>query len=375
MAYNILKGVVEGSVDQYADQEIDGVKVFKNTISASVFYDTDAQSPCATMKDVAITKIEGGRVGSVLLYDRDSKANTHHGLIFEDGALHTSKIICHHIEGSAAGLHSVPADQFTSKIEANAIEISHGLVDIRGAMQVKAYNGIISTDSGVSVGLPANSGLSFRSKKLVVNPNNCLDITSEGQNLSDSDKLLVFDESRDTTYNTSLTNLCDSYLRTKLPQPDGTPGSIQIKSTKGFQSSTNLSYDVKDDVLNVGGHLSTDTLKVDRRLECDGSVIMNVTTTTDKKYQVQPDDYTILADTSDGIVTVTLPPACNNAGRILIIKKINSNRYKLNSHQLRVDVKEGLIDFQTQLTIKNNYATRTVQSDGENWWLIGKVGS
>ena len=37
MAYNVLKGAVEGSVDQHADQEIDGVKVFKSTISASVF--------------------------------------------------------------------------------------------------------------------------------------------------------------------------------------------------------------------------------------------------------------------------------------------------------------------------------------------------
>ena len=32
MAYNILKGTVDGSVDQHADQEIGGVKVFKNTI-------------------------------------------------------------------------------------------------------------------------------------------------------------------------------------------------------------------------------------------------------------------------------------------------------------------------------------------------------
>ena len=53
MAYNVLKGAVEGSVDQYADQQIEGTKIFKNTISASVFYDTDAQSPCATIKDVA----------------------------------------------------------------------------------------------------------------------------------------------------------------------------------------------------------------------------------------------------------------------------------------------------------------------------------
>ena len=375
MAYNIFKGAVEGSVDQYADQEIDGVKVFKNTISASVFYDTDAQSPCATIKDVAITKIEGGRPGSVLVYDSDKKARAQHDLFLEKGILHAPKIISHHIEGSGAGLHSLPPDQFSGKIQANAIEISNGLVDIRGAMQVKANNGIISTDSGISVSLPANSGLSFRSKKLTVNPNNCLGITSDGQNLSDSDKLLVFDESRDATYNTSLANLCDMYLRAKLPQPAGKPGSIQIKSKKGFQSSTNLSYDVDDDTLNVGGRLLTDTLKASRSLECEGSVVMNITTSTVKKFQVQPDDYTILADTSDSIVTVTLPPACNNPGRVLIIKKINSNRYKLNSHQLKVDVKEGLIDFQTQITIKNNYATRTVQSDGENWWLIGKVGS
>ena len=35
MAYNILKGSVEGSVDQHGDQEIDGIKVFKSTISAN----------------------------------------------------------------------------------------------------------------------------------------------------------------------------------------------------------------------------------------------------------------------------------------------------------------------------------------------------
>ena len=63
MAYNVLKGIVEGSVDQHADQEISGIKVFKNTISASVFYDTDADSPCATLKDVAIKEIKGTQPG------------------------------------------------------------------------------------------------------------------------------------------------------------------------------------------------------------------------------------------------------------------------------------------------------------------------
>ena len=55
MAYNVLKGKVEGSVDQYADQEIGGVKVFKNTVSASVFYDTNAGEPCITAQDLPIT--------------------------------------------------------------------------------------------------------------------------------------------------------------------------------------------------------------------------------------------------------------------------------------------------------------------------------
>ena len=74
MAYNILKGTVEGSVDQHADQEIGGVKIFKNTVSASVFYDTDSQSPCATLKDVAITDIKGAAKNSVLIADKETGA-------------------------------------------------------------------------------------------------------------------------------------------------------------------------------------------------------------------------------------------------------------------------------------------------------------
>ena len=54
MAYNVLKGNVSGSVDQHGNQEIDGIKTFLNVVSASMFYDTDAQSPCATENNVAI---------------------------------------------------------------------------------------------------------------------------------------------------------------------------------------------------------------------------------------------------------------------------------------------------------------------------------
>jgi|TARA_R110000824_G_scaffold105880_3_gene250415 hypothetical protein len=375
MAYNILKGTVEGSVDQHADQEIAGVKVFKSTISASVFYDTDAGSPCATVKDVAITQVEGSRQNALLTYGADKKAIAHFNLVFENDVLHTSKVCAQQFEGAATGLRDIPADQFSDTIRAEFLDTSHGLANIRGSLQVKSGEGISTTEAGTNVCLAANSGLSFRSRKLTVNPKNCLSISTDGQNLSDADTLVVFDDSRGATYNTTLSNLCDSYLRTKMPQPDGPPGSIQIKSTKGFQSSTNLAYDVKSDTLSVGGQTITDTFKTSRTAEFEGSVIYNITTTKELKYHVQPDDYTILADTSDGITTVTLPPACNSRGRMLIIKKINGNRYKLNSHLLKVEVEEGEIDFQRSMTIKHCYSTRTLQSDGSNWWIVSRVGS
>ena len=83
MAYNVLKGNVEGSVDQHGDQEIDGVKVFKNTVSAATFYDTDAQSPCATENNVALKQLEGETSGGIIVYDTDKVARTSRFLRFD----------------------------------------------------------------------------------------------------------------------------------------------------------------------------------------------------------------------------------------------------------------------------------------------------
>ena len=78
MAYNVLKGKVDGSVDQYADQEIDGVKRFKNTLSASGFYDTKVESYCATLKDVPLRQLKSRSKYGILTYQGNSsvKAET-----------------------------------------------------------------------------------------------------------------------------------------------------------------------------------------------------------------------------------------------------------------------------------------------------------
>ena len=116
MAYNVLKGVVEGSVDQHADQEIGGVKVFKNTISASVFYDTDAQSPCATMKDVALVTLNGTVENSALTLTGDKTATANYNLTFKDGVLETGEIRAREFAGSACGLHGIRADKIVGTV-------------------------------------------------------------------------------------------------------------------------------------------------------------------------------------------------------------------------------------------------------------------
>ena len=84
MAYNVLTGTVQGSVDQHGDQEIEGWKKFKNTVYAATFYDTTAESECATMKDVAIQEIQGGDKGCVLLAHEGSTVRAEPYLKFKD---------------------------------------------------------------------------------------------------------------------------------------------------------------------------------------------------------------------------------------------------------------------------------------------------
>lgn len=377
MAYNLLKGIVEGSVDQYGDQEIDGIKVFKSTISASVFYDTDAQSPCATMKDVALTKIVGNRRGALLTYDSHHHAIANFDLVFDSSkkTLQTKRIVAESLTGSAGGLRDLPSDRFCGLLHADTLNFANGLCDVRGALQVKGGFGLLVSEDGVGINLYTNGGLSFRSKKLLIDPNNCAPINTDGQNLSDQDLLVVFDESRGFTYNTTLGNLYTSYIRSKMPLPSGRTGDIQFRTRGGFGSSANVCYDQKDNIFNIGGQLSTNVLKVGYTAEFQGAVVNNVSTVTKKVYEVEKDDYTILADTTKNSISITIPPACNHPGRILIIKKINKDKYKLNSKPVEIKVEEGTIDLSANFSLKYIYSARTIQSDGENWWIINKVGS
>lgn len=374
MAYNILKGSVEGSVDQHADQEIGGVKVFRNTVSASVFWDTDAQSPCATMKDVAVKQINGRTKNSVLIYEDDNTIKTDYSFTHTNGVLKVNKVEALNFAGSAKELTELPVDQFSRQIDADNLNYSNGLHDVRGTLQVKGSECIQVDEDGVKLKIDNNSGLWIKSKKLIIDASKADKINNHGQNLSDNDLLLVTDVSEDVTKSTTLKNFYEGYLNLKVPQASGNRGFVQIKGTRDFDSSPKLTYDIGEDTLNVDGRLVSKNVHINKKLVCEGAVFQNIIKTSNPEYKVQDDDYTILCDSSNNKIKVLLPPPCNSEGRMLIIKKSNSDRYKLNSNVVEIHCSESKIDLSDSVILKSNYSARTLQSDGNTWLVINKIG-
>jgi len=375
MAYNILKGIVEGSVDQHADQEIGGIKIFKNTISASVFYDTDAQSPCATMKDVAITNIKGGSHNSILICDKDVGSRSHHNFTFDGKTLRVHTIESTTLKGDASNTINIPPDRFAGTIPANFIKYGSGLQDIRGQLQLNFGDGLKCDENQLELSLGIKSGLCHVSKKLMIDPAKTEPINTAGQNLADNDILIVSDVSKGATKGTTLANLYKNYIAPRSPHAAGNKNQIQFKGASEFEASPKLTFDSAAALLNIEGKIRADTAYVEGSLVCGGSVIHNITKTTDKVYEVKLSDYTILCNTEKNKMTVKVPPACNNVGRVIIIKKADSNKYKITSNTLTILSEEGSIDINNRMDVKMNYSSRTLQSDGENWWLIGSKGT
>lgn len=77
-------------------------------------------------------------------------------------------------------------------------------------------------------------------------------------------------------------------------------------------------------------------------------------------------DYALLADATGGAVTVNLPPAAGNSGRVLIVKKIDASG---NAVTLDGDGAETIDGAATQAT-STQWNAFTVQCDGTGWFLI-----
>ena len=381
MAYNVLKGIVEGSVDQYGDQEIEGIKIFKNTISASVFYDTDAQSPCATEKMVVFDTHKGGVKNGMVSYQGGKEVKSHYNLTFDGKTLSAPHVSAGGFTGSASGLYDMPAYKLLGQVPAGSINFGCGLEGYKETLKVNGGDGIgVSTD-GVEIDLLTNGGLGFKNGKLTVNPNNSLNITTQGQNISDTDLLLTYDTTRREVRHTTFKNLYDGFIHLKVPHADGPRNAVQFKGAKGFGGERAFTYEPRNNTLSVKGTINALKAQVTKKLETTGDLEINgalykeVKVVATETYDFEDTDNTVLFDTTSHSIIATLPRAKENVGRVITIKKIHQNKYKLRSFVLSVKVDTGLIDMSNEITLKNNYSIRTFHSDGHNWWIINKSGT
>ena len=371
MAYNVLDGAVDYSttqhtelLDAHANQEIKGTKTIGGTLLAK-----DGRE----IVPPAITEIEGGSKNALITYQMNSKAKAEFNLTFDGKTLVTKYIRAQNLQGSGAELTNLPADRFNSTISARFLELGHGIKDVRNKLQVQSGNGLTADSEGVSVSLISKGGLAFKNKRLVVDPKSCSSVTAGGQNLSDDDLVVLHDASRSEVRNTTLANLYSSYVDSKIPHSAGPLNSLQLKAKNGFSASPSLTF--QENVLNVDGKVTADALVVSGRTDFEGVVTRNIKTVSSQVYEIESPDYTVLCDTSNNKMKVTLPSACDNKGRVVIIKKINTDKFKLKADSLTIDAEGGDIDFRKSVEVKFTYSVVTFQSDGTKWWIIGRMGT
>lgn len=102
--------------------------------------------------------------------------------------------------------------------------------------------------------------------------------------------------------------------------------------------------------------------------QVNGSMSSNITTITASQ-AVNEADNTVLANTTGGPITVTLPDPSGIAGRMYTIKKIGTGGI---DNALTITPTSGTIDGNGNYIIYNDWTFVTLQTDGTNWYVIKK---
>ncbi|HUC81373.1 MAG TPA: hypothetical protein VMR70_10680 [Flavisolibacter sp.] len=138
-----------------------------------------------------------------------------------------------------------------------------------------------------------------------------------------------------------------------------TAGTQTFGGNKTFQDSVSAAATMK--VGSTGSANST--------MQVEGSLSMAIRTIT-ANTAIAATDNTVLANTTSGAVTLTLPAASGISGRIYTIKKIGSGGI---DNQLTITPAGGAtIDGGSSYVIYNDYTFVTLQTDGTNWYIIRK---
>ncbi len=137
-----------------------------------------------------------------------------------------------------------------------------------------------------------------------------------------------------------------------------TTSAQEFAGSKTFQDSVTASA-----TMLVGG-----TGYANSTVQVEGSLSMTIKTVS-SNYTATAADNTILANTTSGAVTITLPAPANISGRIYTIKKIGSGGI---DNELTISPASGTIDGGSSFVIYNDWTFITLQTDGSNWYIIKK---
>ncbi|CAL1520425.1 hypothetical protein [Chitinophaga sp. MM2321] len=156
---------------------------------------------------------------------------------------------------------------------------------------------------------------------------------------------------------------------------DNTTGTLHLApadaSNPGGVSTTTQTFagfKTLRDTLSVGKAANIgDVAKANSTLQVSGSMSMNIRSVSATGSLTETDN-TLLVDASGGAVTITLPPGTNITGRVYTIKKIGGTI----DNSVTIQPTGGQIEGGSSYIIYNNYTYVTLQTDGNNWYVIKK---
>lgn len=135
-------------------------------------------------------------------------------------------------------------------------------------------------------------------------------------------------------------------------------GSERVFIPDNFTNTTvigSTDYSPKVEGFHVGGYLMYPNWLA------SGNIV-----TKTANYTATKEDWMIVCDTNGGSITITLPDATTNKGKMFVVKKVNSN------HSVTIATEGGLIDGSATHSQTNNHSFDQLVSDGTNYLIISE---
>lgn len=136
-----------------------------------------------------------------------------------------------------------------------------------------------------------------------------------------------------------------------------------------FQHASAPAVRVSSGLVVAAGNVGLGTASPNSTLSVGGSMSLPIkrVTSADHPYLVSDADYTIVADATDGDITVTLPAAASVTGRVYIVKRVDS----LDVNAVTLDAAGGLVEGSVSQYMNSLQGESIiVQSDGTDWHVL-----